>query len=409
MSDVQTLQADIETPDISPYLGQLVELRRDLHAHPELKFEEHRTADRIAAYLSALGVTMHRGLARTGIVATIPGRRTASAASSRAIGIRADMDALPIQELNAFEHRSQSAGRMHACGHDGHTAMLLGAATLLAKNPDFEGTVHLIFQPGEEGGAGARLMMEEGLFKRFPCEAVFALHNWPSLPAGAMGVRVGPIMASANRFEIRVHGRGGHAALPHTTIDPIPVACAIVGQLQSLISRGTDPLDSAVITIGKIESGTIENIIPDEAAIYGTCRTLAPQTLKRLIDGIERVATHVAAAHDAKVTVLWKPGYPSTCNTRDEARFMGDVMREVVGHANAHTDVPPAMTAEDFGFMLEQVPGAYGFIGNGANGQPGTTLHSPAYDFNDDNIALGARFWDRLVRRWFATSHKELS
>jgi hippurate hydrolase len=396
-----------ESPDISPYLGKLVAFRRDLHAHPELKFEEHRTADRIAAYLEALGVPVHRGLAQTGIVATIQGRKPAAGAAVRSIGIRADMDALPVQELNSFAHKSSHEGRMHACGHDGHTAMLLGAATLLAKQADFEGTVHLIFQPGEEGGAGARVMMEEGLFTQFPCDAVFALHNWPSLPSGSMGVRVGAIMASANRFEIRVHGRGGHAAMPHTTIDPIPVACAIVGQLQTLVSRATDPLDSVALTVGKMESGTVENIIPDDAAIYGTCRTLSPQTLKRMLDGVERIATHVAAAHGATATVLWKPGYPSTCNTRDEARFMGDVMREMVGDAYADTDVQPAMTAEDFGFMLEQVPGAYGFIGNGAHGQPGVNLHSPNYDFNDDNIALGARFWDRLVRRWFATTHKE--
>lgn len=397
-----------ESPDISPYLGELLELRRDLHSHPELKFQEHRTADRIATYLGALGVPVHRGLARTGIVATIQGRKSNADGAIRAIGIRADMDALPIQELNTFLHKSTSDGCMHACGHDGHTAMLLGAATLLAKRADFDGTVHLIFQPGEEGGAGARVMMEEGLFTLFPCDAVFALHNWPTLPAGAMGVRAGAIMASANRFEIRVRGRGGHAALPHTTIDPIPVACAIVGQLQSLVSRATDPLDSVALTVGKIESGTVENIIPDDAAIYGTCRTLSSQTLQRMLDGVERIATHVAAAHGAMATVLWKPGYPSTCNTSDEARFMGDVMRELVGDANANTDVQPAMTAEDFGFMLEQVPGAYGFIGNGTNGQPGINLHSPSYDFNDDNIALGARFWDRLVRRWFADSHKEV-
>lgn len=365
MTQTPALVPESEAGPLSAYLGALVALRRDLHAHPELKFEEHRTADRIAAYLSALGLPMHRGLGRTGIVATIVGKGGAQGSSARAIGI---------------------------------TAMLLGAAALLAERPDFDGTVHLIFQPGEEGGAGARLMMEEGLFTMFPCDAVFALHNWPSLPAGEMGVRVGPIMASANRFEIRVHGRGGHAALPHTTVDPIPVACAIVGQLQTLVSRAIDPLDSAVLTVGKIEAGTIENIIPDEAAIYGTCRTLSPQTLKRMLEGIERIASHVAAAHDAKATVVWKPGYPSTCNTRDEAHFMGDVMREMVGEQRAHPDVMPAMTAEDFGFMLEQIPGAYGFIGNGAYGQPGVTLHSPHYDFNDDNIALGARFWERLVR-----------
>lgn len=390
-------------PDITHYLGQLVSFRRDLHAHPELQYQEHRTADQVAAYLGALGLPLHRGLGQTGVVASIHGQGRNADHPGRAIGLRADMDALPVQEVNTFGHRSTREGRMHACGHDGHTTMLLGAATLLAQQRDFDGTVHLIFQPGEEGGAGARAMMNDGLFERFPCEAVFALHNWPAMPAGQMGVRVGPIMASANRFEVRVHGKGGHAAQPHTTVDPIPVACAIVGQLQALVSRSTDPLDSAVLTVGKIESGTTENIIPDGAAIYGTCRTLSTETFERMVAGIERVATHVAAAHGATAQVVVKPGYPSTRNHAREARFMGAVMREVVGDANAHTEVLPAMTAEDFGFMLEQVPGAYGFIGNGANGQPGVNLHNPTYDFNDDNIALGARFWDRLARRWFAT------
>ncbi|HEY8047731.1 MAG TPA: amidohydrolase, partial [Ramlibacter sp.] len=302
---------------------ELVRLRRDIHAHPELKYEEHRTADKVVAYLNALGVPLVRGLGGTGVVATIEGRR-----GGRAIGLRADMDALPVQEVNKFGHVSTNPGRMHACGHDGHTTMLLGAAALLASKRDFDGTVHLIFQPAEEGGAGARAMMEDGLFKRFPCEAVFALHNWPALPSGKMAVRVGPIMASANRFEVRVKGKGGHAAQPHTTIDPIPVACAIVGHLQTLVSRGTDPLDSAVLTVGKVEAGTVENIIPDEAAIFGTCRTLSADTLQRLVDGIERIAKHVAAAHGATAQVTIKPGYPCTTNHPREAQFMGEVMGE---------------------------------------------------------------------------------
>ncbi|AQZ98707.1 M20 aminoacylase family protein [Comamonas kerstersii] len=387
--------------DITPYLGKLLSFRHDMHANPELRYEEHRTADKIAAYLNALGLPIHRGLGKTGIVATIYGKGHSKDNPGCSIGIRADMDALPVQETTGAAHASCVPGKMHACGHDGHTTMLLGAATLLAKNPDFDGTVHLIFQPAEEGGAGAKAMMEDGLFKRFPCDAVFALHNWPSLPQGQMAVRVGPIMASTMRFEIRVRGKGGHAAMPHKTLDPIPVACAIVSQLQTLVSRGVDPLDSAVLTIGKIEGGTVENIIPDEAAIYGTVRTLKKSTQEYMIEGLKRISSHVAAAHMCEATYIHKPGYPNTTNTAKEARFMADVMAELVGKDNAFPDIEPAMTAEDFGFMLEEVPGAYGWIGNGKNGQPGVGLHNPGYDFNDDNIELGSRFWNQLARRWF--------
>lgn len=387
--------------DAALNINQLSAFRRDLHMHPELKYEETRTADKIAAYLAALGIPMARGLGITGIVASIHGRTRSAGDPGPAVGIRADMDALPVREINEFSHASIHQGRMHACGHDGHTAMLLGAAELLAANRDFDGTVHLIFQPGEEGGAGARAMMDDGLFARFPCQAVFALHNWPALPQGQMGVRVGPIMAAAQVFEIIVRGKGGHAALPHTTIDPIPVACFIVGQLQTLVSRGTDPLDSAVLTVGKIESGTSPNIIPEEARIYGTCRNLTKESQQFLIDGLRRISSHVAEAHLATAEVVIRSGgYPNTANHRKEAVFMGEVMREMVGDENAHTDVLPAMTAEDFGFMLQEVPGAYGWIGNGRDGKPGVGLHNPGYDFNDDNLTLGARFWARLARRW---------
>jgi len=388
-------------PDIAPYIGKLIRFRRDLHTHPELRFEETRTVGEVAAWLQALGLPVQRGLGGTGLVATLRGQGPDAGDPARAIGLRADMDALPVQEVNSFDYASANPGRMHACGHDGHTTMLLGAATLLAKQPDFNGTVHFIFQPGEEGGAGARKMMEDGLFERFPVRAVFALHNWPALPAGQMGVRVGPIMAATFRFEIRIRGKGGHAAQPHTTIDPIPVACALVGELQTLVSRTVDPLDSAVLTVGKIDSGTVENIIPDEAVIYGTCRALGMATQDLLIEGLQRISTFMAQAHRATAQVIIKPGYPPTVNHPHEARFMARIMAESVGAANAHADVPPAMTAEDFGFMLEQVPGAYGFIGNGPGGKPGVNLHNPAYDFNDDILGPGAAFWDRLVRRWF--------
>ena len=390
------------TPDITPHLGQLLKIRRDLHANPELKYEETRTGDKVAAYLKALGLQVHRGLGKTGIVATIYGKGRDASNLGRSIGIRADMDALPVTEINTFEHISQNQGRMHACGHDGHTTMLLGAATLLSQQADFDGSVHLIFQPAEEGGAGAKAMMDDGLFEKFPCEAVFALHNWPSLPAGQMAVRVGPIMASNFRFQIKVQGKGGHAAMPHTTLDPIPVACAIVGQLQTLVSRSTDPLDAAVLTIGKITSGTVENIIPDDAIIAGTVRSLKKETREMFLEGIQRISNHVAAAHLCTAEFTLRPGaYPNTTNHPHEARFMAKVMREVVGHDNTHDDVLPAMTSEDFGFMLDAVPGAYGWIGNSHDDKPGISLHNPAYDFNDDNLGRGAKFWDLLARRWF--------
>ena len=388
------------TDALSPYLPELLRLRHDLHAHPELSYQEQRTADQVAAYLQALGLPVQRGLGKTGLVASIHGQGFSAEHPGPSLGLRADMDALPLSEKTGLPYASRHHGKMHACGHDGHTAMLLGAAQLLSQKRDFAGTVHLIFQPAEEGGAGAKAMMDDGLFTRFPCLAVFALHNWPDLPQGQMAVRAGPIMAANIRFEIRVRGKGGHAALPHTTLDPIPVACAIVTQLQTLVSRRVDPVDSAVLTIGKIEAGTVENIIPNEAVIYGTLRTLRDDTQTALVQGIERMAEHIAAAHECQAIYVHKPGYPNTTNTPDEAAFMAEVMAEVVGADNTHPQIAPAMTSEDFGFMLQAVPGAYGWIGNGANGEKGVSLHHPGYDFNDDNLALGARFWDLLARRW---------
>lgn len=387
---------------IGPYLGSLVSFRRDIHANPELQYAEHRTAEKIEAWLTTLGMTVDRNFGQTGIVATLRGTGPQASDPSRAIALRADMDALPVQELNAFAHASTIPNCMHACGHDGHIAMLLGGATLLAQRPDFDGAVHFVFQPAEEGGGGAKAMIDDGLLKQFPVQAVFALHNWPALPAGQMGVRVGPIMAAANRFVVTVHGAGGHAARPHETVDPIPIVCAIVTELQRLVSRTVDPLDSAVVTVGKVEAGSVANIIPDTATIHGTCRALRPETQSRILAGVQRIATYIALAHGATADVTVTAGYPATVNHGDEAKFMASVMREVVGEANAHDDIEPALTAEDFGFMLEEVPGAYGFIGNGADGRPGVGLHSPTYDFNDDALSLGATFWERLVRQWFA-------
>jgi len=388
---------------IGPYLGSLVAFRRDIHANPELQYAEHRTAEKIESWLTALGMTINRGFGQTGVVATLRGTGLRASDPNCAIALRADMDALPVQELNAFAHASAVPNCMHACGHDGHIAMLLGGAALLARHPTFNGTVHFVFQPAEEGGGGARSMMDDGLFKQFPVQAVFALHNWPALPAGQMGVRVGPIMAAANRFVVTVHGTGGHAARPHETVDPIPIACSIVTELQRLVSRNVDPLDSAVVTVGRVDAGTVANIIPDTATIHGTCRALRPETQSKILAGVQRIATHVAIAHGATAELTVTAGYPATVNHGQEAMFMASVMKEVAGESNAHDDIEPALTAEDFGFMLEEIPGAYGFIGNGTDGRPGVGLHNPTYDFNDDILSLGATFWERLVHQWFAT------
>ncbi|MGO1766226.1 MAG: amidohydrolase, partial [Advenella sp.] len=293
-------------------LERLQTLRRKIHMNPELKYEEVSTARLIVEHLDALNIQYEDRIGETGIVATIHGFNRDRANPGRTIGLRADMDALPMQETNRFEHASKVAGKMHACGHDGHVCMLLGAAELLISNNIFDGTVHLIFQPAEEGGAGAKAMMEAGLFDKYPCDAIFALHNWPDLPYGQMAVRPGPIMGASVRFEIIISGKGGHGALPHEAIDPIPIACAIVCQLQTLISRSKNPQDVAVLTVGKIESGIMENIIPDEAKIFGTCRTLTTKTQAVLVEGLHRVSTGVAQAHAAQAEIKIKYGYPAT-------------------------------------------------------------------------------------------------
>lgn len=388
--------------EIKLNVKRLTEFRHDLHMYPELKFQEFRTSEKIVEFLTTLGIPYERGLAATGVVGSIYGLQRSAENPGPSLGIRADIDALPMEEANDFAYASKHKGCMHACGHDGHTAMLLGAAELLSADRNFDGTVHLIFQPGEEGGAGARMMMDEGLFEAFPCQAIFALHNWPALPQGQMGTRNGPIMASGITFEIIVRGKGGHAALPHTTIDPVPIACSIVTQLQNLVSRRTNPLDAAVLTIGKIEAGSSPNIIPAEVRMSGTCRTLTDETQSFILEGVKRISRHISEAHNAEAEVVINGGgYPNTTNHSKEAEFMANIMCQTVGENNTNTHVLPAMTAEDFGFMLKEVPGAYGWIGNGDNALSGHDLHSTSYDFNDKNLELGAYFWEKLARQWF--------
>jgi len=379
-------------------------IRRDLHAHPELRFEEHRTADQVAGLLSDFGIAVHRGLGTTGVIGSIK-----AGSSGRAIGLRADMDALPLQEHNAFAHRSRHDGKMHACGHDGHTAMLLAAARYLAETGNFDGTVHLIFQPAEEGGGGAREMMREGLFRLFPCDAVFGMHNWPGMPVGHFGMTAGPMMASSNEFEITIHGKGAHAAMPHQGTDPIMVAVAIAQNLQSLITRNKKPVDTAVLSITQIHAGDATNIIPNEAVLRGTVRTFSSTVLDQIESGFERIVEYTSRAFGAKGVLKFVRNYPPLVNSEHETRFCVGVAQQLAGISQVIHDIEPTMGAEDFAFMLEEKPGCYVFIGNGdgnhrdhGHAHGPCMLHNPTYDFNDELIPIGASYWVRLAETWLA-------
>ena len=379
---------------IAGYQADLVEIRRDLHAHPETAFEERRTADVVAARLAALGVEVHRGLARTGVVGVLR-----AGSGQRAIGLRADMDALHVAELNDFGHRSLNPGKMHACGHDGHTAMLLGAARYLAETRHFDGTVYFIFQPAEESEGGGELMVREGLFEQFAAEVVFGMHNWPGVPVGQFQLRTGPMMAGTNRFEITVTGRGAHAAMPHQGIDPVVAGSALVQALQTLTSRNLNPLDSAVVTVTQFHGGDAWNVIPSEVVIRGTTRAFTPEIQDLLEDGMRRVCDGVTAAHGCKVALRYERNYPPLVNSEREARLAREVLESLVGAENVQWDCAPTMAGEDFAFMLQARPGCFVFIGNGP-GQGGCMLHNPRYDFNDAILPLGASYWARLVERY---------
>ncbi|NMM91155.1 amidohydrolase [Rhodococcus sp. SRB_17] len=389
---------------IAAQADAIAALRRDLHAHPELCFEEVRTADLVAAKLSEWGIPVHRGLGTTGVVGTVHGRD--GGACGRALGLRADMDALPMQEFNTFAHASQHPGKMHACGHDGHTAMLLAAAQHLAQHRDFDGTVYLIFQPAEEGGGGAREMIEDGLFERFPMQAVFGMHNWPGMPAGSMAVSPGPVMASSNEFKITITGKGGHAAMPHTGVDPVPIACQMVQAFQTIISRNKKPVDAGVISVTMVHAGEATNVVPDHCELQGTVRTFTIEVLDLIEQRMRQVAEHTCAAHEASCSFEFVRNYPPTINTAPEAALARQVMQALVGEAHA-VDQEPTMGAEDFAFMLQAKPGAYCFIANGdgdhraiGHGGGPCTLHNPSYDFNDALIPLGATYWVRLAEAW---------
>ncbi|MTV38775.1 M20 aminoacylase family protein [Duganella radicis] len=384
---------------IIAFQSELQEIRRDLHAHPELCYEEQRTSDVVAAKLTEWGIPVIRGLGITGVVGVIK-----NGGSNRSIGLRADMDALPMQEVNTFPHASVHPGKMHACGHDGHTAMLLGAAKHLAEHRNFDGTVYLVFQPAEEGGAGARRMIEDGLFERCPMDAIYGMHNWPGIPSGHMSVTEGPLMASSNEFYVTVKGKGGHAAQPHKCIDPVMIAVQIAQSWQTIISRRTSPLDTAVLSLTQIQAGTATNVIPDEAKMAGTVRTLSGEVLDRLEKQMEQIAVNTAAAFDAEVEFKFRRNYPPLINHPEATRFAVEVMKSVVGADKVDDKTEPSMAAEDFAYFLQAKPGCYIFIGNGegdhragGHGLGPCVLHNGSYDFNDNLLPVGASFWVKLV------------
>jgi amidohydrolase len=393
---------------IAAHLPELVALRRDLHAHPELGFEEVYTARRVTEALKVCGVdAIHTGIGKTGVVAVIEGRKPVPAgAKATVIGLRADMDALPLTERSGLPWVSTHKGRMHACGHDGHTAMLVGAARYLASTRNFAGTAVLIFQPGEEGFAGARAMIEDGLFERFPVHEVYAMHNWPSMPAGTVGVNDGAMMAAADRVQIDISGRGGHGAHPYLTIDPVLVAGHIITAVQSIVARNVRPLDNAVISLCAMQAGDLGamSVVPDRATLVGTVRTFST-TVQSLVERrLQELCQSVAQAFGATATVRFEHIYPATINTARQARYAGDVASALVGEGQLNRDIEPSMGAEDFSFMLQAKPGAYLRLGQGtgqgANQTPADCfLHNPGYDFNDEVLPLGAALFAGLVEQ----------
>ena len=377
--------------DLAPLHADMTAWRRDIHAHPELGFAETRTADLVAGRLEAFGLEVARGIGRTGVVGTLR-----AGSGQRSLGLRADMDALPIAEANTFEHRSRQAGVMHACGHDGHTAMLLGAAHHLARTRRFDGTVHFIFQPAEEGLGGAQAMVDDGLFERFPCEAIFGMHNRPTLDVGRFAVRAGPMMAGGAFFDIRVTGKGSHGARPESGVDAALAAAQIAVSLQSVVARNVPPVETAVLSVTRIHAGDAYNVIPQTAALGGTVRAFSRDVMRVVERSMRRVAEGTAAAFGARAEVDFRELFAPTVNDADEAEFAARICTELVGADRVDRDPPLIMASEDFSFMLERVPGCYINIGNGA-GEGACEVHNPGYDFNDAALPLGAAFYVRLV------------
>ncbi|HUL46586.1 MAG TPA: M20 aminoacylase family protein [Steroidobacteraceae bacterium] len=385
-------------------------LRRDLHAHPELGFEEQRTSELIAQTLSGWGIPVHRGLGRTGVVGIVK-----NGSSPRAVGLRADIDALPVTERNTFAHASVHQGRMHACGHDGHMAMLLSAARHLAHHRDFDGTVYLVFQPAEEGGGGAREMIKDGLFDLFPMEAMFGIHNWPGLEAGQFAVREGPVFASSNDFRIVIRGRGSHAAMPHLGVDPVAVACQMVQSFQTIISRNKRPIDAGVLSVTTLRAGEAINVVPESCELQGTVRTFSVEVLDLIEQRMRRIAEATAQAFEASCEFSFRRNYPPTINHPGETRFVRELLGGLVGTHNVK-EFDPTMGAEDFSYFLQRKPGCYFLIGNGdgshragGHGEGPCMLHNPSYDFNDALIPLGGTMWVRLAEQWLEAGRADSS
>jgi len=379
---------------IRRFHSELTGIRRDLHAHPELSFTEERTSRVVADYLRKLGIETHTGLAKTGVVGVIAGKNK----SSRSVGLRADMDCLPMHEQNSFPHKSRHEGRMHACGHDGHTTMLLGTARYLAETRNFAGTAYLIFQPAEEGGGGGQVMVKEGLFERFPADQVYALHNWPGLPAGQMAVKPGAVMAATDEVQVTLRGRGGHGAMPHLVVDPVVAAAQVISALQTIASRNVAPVDSVVVSICSMQTSQLGafNVVPDSVQLVGTVRSFRPETRDLAEKRFREIVGKVADAMGCTSEVQYTRGYPPTINSAREAQFAARVGERLFGKGNVITEHEPTMGGEDFSYMLQARPGAYVFLGQGGM-QGGCFLHNPNYDFNDEVIPLGAGYLAALV------------
>ncbi|MDH3506612.1 MAG: M20 family metallopeptidase [Gammaproteobacteria bacterium] len=378
---------------------ELTAWRRHLHSHPELAYEEVQTAEFVAQKLDAWGLRVHRGLATTGVIGTL------ERGAGRRVGLRADMDALPIHEANTFEHRSRHDGKMHACGHDGHTAMLLGAARYLAEHGRFEGTIQFIFQPAEEAAGGAKVMIDEGLFETFPVDAVFGMHNWPGLDAGRFAMRTGPMMASMDCFDMEIQGHGAHGALPHNGVDPVAAAAQVISALQTVVSRNVNPLEAAVISVTKIHGGDAHNVIPDIVQLGGAIRCFDDELRAFLCRRVVEVANGVCEALGATIVVNFNSGYPAVKNWPEQTELAASVATAIVGEQNVDAASLPVMVSEDFAFMLKEKPGCYVFIGNGA-GEGACMIHNPDYDFNDAILPLGSTYWVRLAESFLGVSSR---